>query len=490
MIRFSSMLPKAYLLSGLLSAWGTLPTYAVENKEMLLSGLGWVQYGHVAHSTDTVNLNTNGNTLQTLGAQISLFSQISEKLSGTAGLGVIENLPMAGGIEGGGRIPTNVTPYIAEASFHYSFWESEKSGLVLTGGLFHYNYNPDIQNLGLYLLRGPVYPGVVISGFETKHVLPISNILGFQLRHQSGGFMQDLILNSENELHPYFDVSPAYIAQYRFGNAFRIGAGVNFYHLIPIDKKLTSPDLDSVLLTQRMEQPEDKVKGPYDRVMIYVDTTGPKRDTTMLSFQGTKVMANFTFDPKAIWGQGEWLGPEDLKIYGEMAVIGLNTSKAYNALYGDLMHRMPVMMGFNLPMFRFLDHLSLEVEWYGAKFKDDYSRYRSGVRSFYESPIPVSNSFLSRSPQAYIDPVTGAKSTVVSGTTIPFDQADVEKSQYRDNWKWSLHGSKIIQNHFKVSFQVANDHLRPGGTQDQPSFDAVLTTPKDWYWMTKVGYFF
>ncbi len=465
------------------------PARALENKDLIFSGLGWVQYGIVGHSTDTVNLNTNGNSLQTTGAQLSLFASISEKLSGKAGLGVIENLPMAGGIQGGGRFATSVTPYIAEASFNYKFWESEPTNLSLTGGLFHYNYNPDIKNLGLYLLRGPVYPGVVISGFEAKQLLPFANMLGFQVHHQTGGFQQDFLINSENELHPYFDLSPAYIAGYSFGSAFHLGAGVNFYHLIPIDKKLTSPPKDSAFLADRKEKTENEIKSPYDRVMIYVDTVGGKVDTTVMSFQGTKVMANFSFDPKALFAGSERLGPDDLKIYGEAAIIGLDQRKAYKALYGDLKHRMPIMVGFNFPMFKLLDNLSMEVEWYGAKFRDDYSRYKSGA-GFFESPIPVSNSFVNRNPQRQIDPVTGDTTLVVSGTNIPFSQADIEKNQIRDNWKWSLYGSKTIEKHFKISFQVADDHFRPGGTQDQISYEAILTSPKDWYWMAKVGYFF
>jgi hypothetical protein len=488
MNRFALPHSRLWILAGLVLA-GMPTSHAAENKGMTFSGLGWVQYGIVEKSTDTVGLNANGNALQTIGAQIFLSAGISEQLKGKAGLGVIENLPLTGGISNGGRVPTNVTPYIAEASFNYSFWNSERSELGLTGGLFPYNYNPDVRNLGLYLLRGPVYPGVVISGFETKAVLPISNMLGFQLRHAVGGFQQDLILNSENELHPYFDISPAYLAQYQWGKAFRIGAGVNFYHLIPIDKKLTSPPKDAALLNERKETSEAQARGPYDRVMIYVDSSSGAADTTMLSFQGTKVMANFSWDPKALFGGSEILGAEDLKIYGELAVIGLNTSKAYNALYGDLKHRMPIMMGFNLPAFRLLDHLALEVEWYGAKFRDDYSRYSQGA-AYYESPIPVSNKFANRNPQRFIDPVSGDTSLVVTGTNIPFDEADVEKNQSKDNWKWSLHGSRIIQDHFRISFQIANDHLRPGGAPAQPTKEAILTTMKDWYWMSKVSYFF
>jgi hypothetical protein len=67
---------------------------------------------------------------------------------------------------------------------------------------------------------------------------------------------------------------------------------------------------------------------------------------------------------------------------------------------------------------------------------------------------------------------------------------DYEKNQKRDNWKWSLYGAKTIQNHFKVSVQVANDHFRPGGVVGNPSQEAILSTPKDWYWMGKIAYYF
>jgi hypothetical protein len=406
-------------------------------------------------------------------------------------LGVLETQTMAGGISGGGKVPTAVTPYIAEASFTYNFWDAPGTNLKLTGGLFPYDYNPDVKNLGLYLLRGPVYPGVVVSGFETKHVLPIANMLGFRLHHQSGGFQQDLLINSENELHPYFDISPAYIASYDFGKVLRLGAGVNFYHLIPMAKYLDSPPKDSAFLAARKETPEVSVKSDFDRVMIYVDTAGGKRDTTVMSFQGTKVMANFSFDPKGIFGGLDLFSPEDLKIYGEMAVIGLNTSKAYKALYGGLMNRMPIMGGFNIPTFRLLDHLSLEVEWYGAKFRDDYTRYQP-ARSYFESPIPVSNAFFHRNKETRVDPVTGESRDFFSGTDTPFSEVDLEKNITSDNIKWSLHGSKIIQDHFRISFQVANDHFRPGGTgtQDTPTWEAILSNTKDWYWMSKVSYFF
>jgi hypothetical protein len=58
-----------------------------------------------------------------------------------------------------------------------------------------------------------------------------------------------------------------------------------------------------------------------------------------------------------------------------------------------------------------------------------------------------------------------------------------------------LHGSKKIQEHVLISFQVANDHFRPGifdGYADSspPHRDAVMVAPKDWYSSLKLAYFF
>jgi hypothetical protein len=453
-----------YLAAAVVAAF----TVAGAAEELTFGGMGWVQYGRVVHSTDTSQSNYNGNSVQSTGAQISMRLKASETFEGAVGIGVQETHFLSGANRGG-RVPMTLTPYIAEASFTYSFWNDDNAKLRLRGGLFPYNYNPDVKNLGLYLLRGPVHPGIVISGFETKPVLPIANTLGFQLHHQTGAFQQDFILNSETDLYPFFDVSPAYVAHYQAGSVLRIGGGVNFYRYLSVESKLTSPDYLSP--TGRDQSPDGP--HPYRRSYIYVDTAGMGAggagDTTFISFRGIKLMADASFDPKPLFGSPEILGAEDLKIYSEVALLGIENNKAYNEIYGDYLHRMPVMVGFNLPAFKWLDVLSMEVEWYGAKFRDDLFRYQTG-RSYYPSPLPVS----------------GSTSYPGEGSTL----FDYEKNQKRDNWKWSLYGSKTIEKHFKVSGQVANDHFRPGGVVGNPSQEAILSTPKDWYWMAKIAYFF
>jgi hypothetical protein len=179
---------------------------------------------------------------------------------------------------------------------------------------------------------------------------------------------------------------------------------------------------------------------------------------------GTKLMVNAAFDPKALFGLEDVLGPEALRIYGEVALLGLDNGPAYKALYGDYLHRMPMMIGFNFPTFKLLDRLAIETEWYGSPVKDDLATFNHTAGS-HQSALPLKDS---------------------NGNYV---------NNKRDNWKWSLYGSKVIQGHVKLSFQVANDHFRPGvytgdGDNSAPGSQALTTTPKDWYTMLKVAYFF
>jgi len=339
----------------------------------------------------------------------------------------------------------------------YDFWKQENSGMFLRAGLFPYDYNPDIRNLGLYLLRGPVYPGFVISGFENKYVLPIANMLGLQWHHEIGGFRQDVVVKSETDFYPFFDLSPAYLASYGFGKALRLGGGVNLYHFIAMDDSLTSSR-----------------KWFYvDSTRYFADTVNNRPDSTYLSFKGVKLMAYASLDPKAFLGSGSF-GPEDLKLYGEAAIFGLDNDKAHRAIFGDALHRMPVMFGFNFPMFNLLDHLSLEVEWYGAPYLDDMLgfRYTAANRP---GPMP-------RDPNNPSYPQPGE-------VNLPYF------NYRRDNWKWSLHGARVLKNHIKVTFQLANDHFRPGiyrgDSDDTPAgSESIMVTPKDWYGMLQLAYFF
>lgn len=423
-----------------------------------LGAASWLQYNRIGNSSAVPDMSgfvpgkLDGKGMLASGAQLTLKAALSERLRIAAGVGVAGGSTLAASpTVKGGYAPATVDAYVDAANFTYLAYTGVKSKVSITGGLFSYIYNPDVKNLGLYLLRGPVYPGVLISGFETKHVLPTANLIGLQVRHEVGNFTQDLLLSSDMEFYPFFDLSPAYVASFQAHPSFRVGAGVNFHHLISVDGKLTSG---------RSQQ--DRWK--------YISAAG---DTTNLGFSGTKVMVNASFDPKPLLGGNGLLGPQDLKLYGEVAVIGLNTDAAHKAIYGDLADRMPVMVGFNLPAFNHLEHLSVEVEWYGSEVADNLNGYNISGSSASPTPYPTNwNTTFEKANAA---------------TTAP--------PHKRDNVKWSIHGSRMIHDRILLSFQVANDHYRPGifdgyADSNPPRRDALLVTPKDWYSSLKLAYFF
>jgi hypothetical protein len=450
-------LPPLALAALCLGGWGP---DAATARETWFTGEGSFQLGRIVHA-DTSIQRYDGNFMRATSAQLAVETKFSEALRMRAGMGVVERHFLDAGIGVNDRNPTIYAPYFVEASLTWSFLRESALRPSLTGGYFPYNYNPDAKNLGLYLLRGPVYPGILVSGFETRDVQGLANTLGARVRLTTGPVEHDFILASEVELYPLFDLSPAYVATWRYGRLLRLGAGINLHHYLPVDSRITNPDT----LAYDGSDEDPFGNGPYSRTNIYVDFSdtagGRAPDTTFLSFRGVKLMANAAFDVKELFGGLPALGPEDLKVYGEIALLGLDRRKAYRELYGDLRQRMPVMVGFNLPAFRSLDHLSLEVEWYGSRVKDDLKRFQATTSAF-PSPIPVNNA--------------GA----------------IAVDTRRDNLKWSLHASRVLTGHVRLSAQVANDHTRPGGTYTSPpaEWQGLFSRPRDWYWMTKIAYFF
>ncbi|MDB5104414.1 MAG: hypothetical protein JWP91_2103 [Fibrobacteres bacterium] len=490
------------------ACWGA----SLDGLSLKLSGKGWYGFGRVMHSSDTlVSLyNYNGNYIHHPGAQFTVLADIGEHWDGAMGMGGYESQDPQGGVYNSTqrKSETGYKVFITQAKFAYTLGAKEAPLLKGTFGLFPFVYNPDVRNLGEYLLRGPVYPGILMSGFESNQIDPsIANTLGFNIKSVLGGFTQDLVLKSETDLPPQFDFSLAYLAQYQVKGLFTLGFGVNFYRLLPMKPELTN-------LTDPGFRKDNRsalsVRHPYQQKYIYVatdtvsfnadgtlkpnaagrdssngtftgidDTTAiwSSRDTTVLTHRGTKVMGRFSIDPKFLFGRGPF-GENDWKIYGEAAVIG---TKNYPGVYEKIGERIPVMLGFNIPTLGFLDDCAMEVEWYGAKFRDDYFKLVKET-----SPIPVSNH-----SQEY-DRKADAQGRLESDTTIAFSDVDVEHMT-KDDWKWSLYMSKTLQKYVKVSFQVANDHFRPW--EDSPSgattrYESAFTELRDYYAMMKIGFTF
>jgi hypothetical protein len=418
-----------------------------QSPDVKIGGAGWLQVGKIEKSTVLQTDNDyNDNWLQNGGAVLNVSSQFDEHWSGGFGFGVI-GTHLARGARGQANFwyPFYV-PFISEMKLtRASEGFTEGSKFQLTLGNFGYGYNPDVKNLGQYLLRGYVYPGDIVPGF--------GNVMGAVASYQVGAFKNDFIVKSEHEFRPVYDLSVADVATWSVMDGLELGAGVNFYRLwksndafnnknndCPITDGTQCYILDSIRV--------DSTTTPGSPFTVY--------DTISGSLSGTKLMARFSLDPKKLLGLGSVggraFGKSDLILYGEAAVLGLTD---YPTHYEDILQRIPVMFGINLPMFGYLDYLSFEMKYYASKNFSDIN-------------------------------YTGQSGAWIPLIDFPATIAETK----RDDWKWSVNASKVLFGNLQLSTQVASDHLRPGGSNHNPNGFEAMSTPKDWYWTAKLAYFF
>ena len=452
-------------------------------------GQAWIDFGRLMHVSDTLIrsnsgtpkvLNLNGNLLEGWGAQFTTTARWGDNWEGAFGFGA-QKVNHALGKGATSYLAISLfQSFLTQSRLTYFLGEPEAPAFSVTAGSFPYKYQSDVRNLGLYLFRGPVYPGILMGGFQdfsadsTKGTL-----LGTRIHHAMGNFSHDLILNNEREIPPTLDWSLAYVAKYRAFDALEIGGGANFYRLLPNDPGLATPGhLSETNLTSKA---------------LYVEVDSGSTDTVFFTHKGIKLDAFFSLDLKPMFGI-ESLGPNELKLYGEAAVLGVqNYGKAYN----DIKRRIPVMAGFNLPTFRILDLLSFEVEWYGALYRNDLANVGNNNlvadwTTLERRPVP------SPKPVSYGDYGIDAQGNWVNsfGDTLNVKGTAMDKENLTtDNLKWSLFLEKSISGHIRFQGQIANDHYRPapiatgliastGGTAE------AFSSTKDWYFMLRMGYFF
>jgi len=325
---------------------------------------------------------------------------------------------------------------LMESFGRYAFITGEKYPLNISVGYFKYKYNPQARNLGEYLFRSRCYPTTV----ETLFDYPYERLLGFRLN--SGLFTvfeQDLMLTSEVLRYPLQDFSLSYVASVNIADVFKLGGGIDFDRLLPVRTKYTTPEKTDNI-------------SKIDTIGFTTDdagTTVPITKKTYYSFAGTKLMAHCTIDPKKFIPLSIF-GPEDLKCYGELALLG---TKNYPVYYADLKARMPITIGVNLPTFKILDVCAYEMEVFNNVYPNsiDHIMRTDGL------PLPVDTTY---------------------------------EPEKHDQQKWSFYASKKIGG-FTLIGQCARDHLRPNVFQSElKEWYDVLPLKKHWWWMIKVAYGF
>jgi len=124
-----------------------------------------------------------------------------------------------------------------------------------------------------------------------------------------------------------------------------------------------------------------------------------------------------------------------------------------------------VMFGVNLPAFRALDLLSLQVERFTTR--NPVSTFSIGTTA---APLPGSRVGNEGKPGSFYD-------------------LDIWTA---DDWKWSLHLRKNVVPGFTIYGQVARDHYRTFSFNNSYAHGTdpgdVLLKKDHWYWMVNLVY--
>jgi hypothetical protein len=398
-------------------------------------------------------------------------------------------------------------PGVHLASAAYSFGDVDNPFLKLRMGYFPHKYNPDAKNLGEYLFRCGTYPGFIWTGGWS-----ILNSAGYSAHGIKASL--SLVENSlnidgtfyiERGYEPNFDISPGLLVSYNFNNVFELGAGIVFSHLLSANVEKTSPqnrkaayyhdpvrqrqmplsaaeqvkpglefygyDLPATdTLIVRPTDPRYGQRLPdtdprFDRdknITQYVDSAGngiPNSQLHYYTFQGQKLMVRISINPQGLI-QMDLLEPGALKVYAEATLLGL---KDYPFYYEKKSERMPVMIGVNIPTFKLLDALALELEYYNSPFPNSLEGPFEKVLPIWALPETI-DTLRNPSPQDWYD--NGLKLT-------------------GNEWHWSMYARKTIMRGLGLYLQVAHDHFRTMEYTFSPSYKP-FTSKDEWYWVLRL----
>jgi hypothetical protein len=357
---------------------------------------------------------------------------------------------------------------ITEASLGHVFGNEESPLLTLKAGQFPFKYNAEASNLGEYLFRARAYPTVITTGGYTIADNSGASLLGIDLSKKfwDGRFSNDLLLTSETDLPPLYDFSLSYLGSVKPNQAIEVGLGVNLDRILPIRPSLTTPkELDNryfhwngdslgpagdYWVRDDADTTVQKITNPNDSIVRQ------KIKFNYYTFQSIKLMGRLCLDPKALINMadgGGVFGSEDLKLFTEVAVLGITN---YPHFYEKITDRMPIMFGFNFPAFGYLDRISLQAERMTGKYANDwYDVLWGGTPSH--------------------------RSQNWAADTVGHD----------DDWRWSIMAKKRFTNGIGVVMQVASDHYRTIGSDYHLNERTVLVKSKrDWYYVGQMTWGF
>jgi hypothetical protein len=413
-----------------------------------LNVAGWMETGQLKSYFASSTTPQYNQWMQRTFLDIGLDASINDRIRVVGGIEgeMWLNTPKGGASSQQFYIWQYNSSFIVDQAYgSYSFGNPAQPFLTATAGRFRYKYNSDVRNLGEYLFRSGTYPAYLINNFD----LPYARLTGLKL---SSNFLHnavnlDGLLTFETDVPPYYDASLSIIGSLDMHKLVKnipltLGVGVEFAHLISVDKNQTTPS-------------------------DFRTKYGNGSDTGSYTFRGTKLMARMCFDPKEFIPTSLF-GPEDCKLYAEAAILGLENYPGNDSMslhqgnkwgYDTLSHKIPVVVGFNIPTFKFLDVFALEFEWYGCTYSNNYGM-ELGKGNDPSLPLPA---YSGRQPVSYT---------------------------LQDNWKWSVYAKKMFaKDHLGIIVQCARDHSRLQSQINEMQWwelEESMSRNSQWYWMTKI----
>ncbi len=443
---------------------------------------------------------------------------------------------------------------INSASGTYIIGDPETKPFSITLGLFPYKYNPDVKNLGEDLFRSLAYPNFLHTTFDE----PYQRILGLKLSSLllDGTLRQDLIISNEWEINPTKDFSLAYVAGLNIGKILDIGIGGQAFHLFSVDERYTQDNWSDLPGTWYIANEADahdsiyidSISNPGFPISSYI----PKR--SYYTFKGIKLMGRINFYPLANAPEielpviGQLFGKQDLKIYGEVNVLGLKNYIGYKSdvskfpldgtlqqydiageYYNKLSERIPVTFGINAPTNPFIAYgiIPIAVFMFG---KDEYMfkkqeqqwgpyNYMGAIdtgwhavrvndfskRLFWSAGSVVTTAaalfvqdklgfnvrpdVLSFEFEYWSNRYPNSFENVFSAYT-PIPEVNPTATTQHNRWHWSVYASKQMEKWF-VNFQIAHDHLIPFSPElHKVETSDALGAAGLWWWNIKTGFRF
>ena len=482
---------------------------AEENLELKISQPSvtlFHEFGNIVRGVEFESISFEDYWVQRTGGFISVSAKRNDRLALDLILGGIYWNPTFN--ENGSS--ESVLRYFAgsapKVNVSYIWGEIDQPTLRVDGGIFPYKYNDYARNLGEYAFRTSAYPGLVYTGGLTSVDVNKPSVTGLKFTHNWGSiFSHDLLITTETEMIPHYDINLTYMARANFGGVLKLAAGVQFARLLPIRPSATNPDIKfnryfTFKGTTYVDNPDyyaQLIKGakPGQDTMAYhqgfvladslaklgaitADSTLPmsKALAKLDSVYGTsgstydhfhtssiKPVVSASFDPKPLFGGVDVMGAKDLVLYGEATVLGVQDQPV---LYGKLSERIVAMAGFNVPTFRLLETLTFELE------------HNSSI---YPNASQYNQRDIGRQGSVFQTPAWPS----ISNTNLlhGYNPADWKK----DDWRWSVFASRDILKGLSLAGQVASDNARGFVYPSGRRYWALYRDPaKDWYWMLKL----